>query len=121
MSADYDFWKYKKDVPHDDQRVYAALSNGETLEEVQELPVEEIRARIREVFSGWDWPDRDNCENPAGNGSFTLFLTPQLVRFDCYGMSEADINRCFDILTEEFGCPLYDPQISTRFDSWTEV
>lgn len=32
------------------------------------------------------------------------------VRFDTYFF-----------LTQEFGCPLYDPQISTRFDSWTEV
>ena len=121
MSADYNFWKYKKGVPHNDQRVYAALSDGETLEELQELPVEKIRERIQEVFSGWDWLDKDNCENPTGSGSFELFTTPQFVRFDCYSMSEQSINLFLDILTEEFGCPLYDPQISTRFDSWTEV
>lgn len=121
MSADYSFWKYKAGTTHDDQRVYELLSDGETLEEVQELPVETIRERIKAVFSDWEWLDKDNCENPAGKGSFALFITPQVVRFDCYSMSEAAINRFLDVLTREFGCPLYDPQISTRFDSWTEV
>ncbi len=31
------------------------------------------------------------------------------------------MNRLIDILIEGFGCPLYDPQVSTRFDGWTEV
>ncbi len=44
MSVDLDFWKYKPGVDHDDQRVYEALSDGETLADVQELPIEEIRA-----------------------------------------------------------------------------
>ena len=48
-----------------------------------------------------------------------IFTTSQIVRFDCYGMQEADMNALMDILID-FGCPLYDPQISTRFDSWTE-
>lgn len=121
MSVDLDFWKYKPGVDHDDQRVYEALSDGETLADVQELPIEEIRARVREVFSGWKWPDKDNCENPAGKGGFTLYTTSQLVRFDCYWMSEEQMNRLMDILIEGFGCPLYDPQVSTRFDGWTEV
>ncbi len=52
-------------------------------------------------------------------GAFQIFTIPQAVRFDCYGMQEADLNSLVDILIE-FGCPLYDPQISTRFDSWTD-
>ncbi len=121
MSADYDFWKYKAAAAHDDQKVYLALCDGEAREELQELPIEDIRARIRAVFFDWEWLDGDNCENPSGSGSFALYTTPQLVRFDCYSMSQADINRFLDVLTQEFGCPLYDPQISTRFDSWTDV
>ena len=63
MSVDLDFWKYKPGVDHDDQRVYEALSDGETLADVQELPIEEIRARVREVFSGWmsTWSKRFSC------------------------------------------------------------
>ena len=52
-------------------------------------------------------------------GAFQIFTIPQAVRIDCYGMQEADLNSLVDILIE-FGCPLYDPQISTRFDSWTD-
>ncbi len=122
MSADYGFWKYKsKAAAHDDRRVYTLLSNGDTVVGLQELPVEEIRGRIRAVFSDWEWLDGDNCESPTGKGSFGLSTTPQFVRFDCYGMTEADINRLLDVLTQEFGCPLYDPQIGERFDSWADV
>lgn len=122
MSADYGFWKYKsKAAAHDNQRVYTLLSNGDTVVGLQELPVEKIRGRIRAVFSAWEWLDEDNCENPAGKGSFALSTTPQFVRVDCYGMAEEDRNRIFDVMTGEFGCPLYDPQIGERFDSWTDV
>ena len=76
MSADYGFWKYKsKAAAHDNQRVYALLSNGDTVVGLQELPVEKIRGRIRDVFFTWEWLDEDNCENPAGKGSFvTVWL-----------------------------------------------
>lgn len=49
-----------------------------------------------------------------GHGAFQIFTTSQIVRFDCYGMQGADMNILIDILLD-FGCPLYDPQISTRF------
>ena len=29
------------------------------------------------------------------------------------------MNTIMDILAD-YGCPLYDPQISTRFDAWTD-
>ena len=121
MSVDYDFWKYRQGASHDDGRIYAALCDGEQLDELQALPIEEIRARIHAVFADWDWLDADNCEK-EGAGSFALYTTPQLVRFDCYGrMSEQDLNLFIDVLTQEFGVPMYDPQISTRFDAWTDV
>lgn len=34
-------------------------------------------------------------------------------------MQEADLNKLIDILIA-FGRPLYDPQIDTRFDGWTD-
>ncbi len=122
MSADYGFWKYKsKAAAHDDQRVYTLLSNGDSVVGLQELPVDSIRGHIREVFSDWKWLDQDNCEGPPGKGSFALSATPQFVRFDCYSMSGVDRNRIFDAMTGKFGCPLYDPQIGERFDSWADV
>ena len=50
MSADYNFWKYKQNVVHEDEKVYASLCDGEQLEELQSLPIEKIRERIRAVF-----------------------------------------------------------------------
>ena len=120
MSADYVFWKYQRGAVHENKRVYASLCNGEQLDELQTLPVEEIRKRIQAVFSDWDWLDQDNCEKD-GFGSFVLYTTPQLVRFDCYGMSGQSLNLFIDVMTEEFGIPVYDPQISTRFDDWTDI
>lgn len=120
MSMDYNFWEYQKGAVHDDGKIYAALCDGEQLEELQTLPIEEIRTRIHTVFSDWDWLDRDNCEK-TGFGSFALYTTPQWVRFDCYGMSEQSLNLFIDVMTQEFGVPMYDPQISTRFDAWTDV
>ena len=35
MSADYNCWKYKQDVVHEDEKVYASLCDGEQLEELQ--------------------------------------------------------------------------------------
>ena len=120
MSADYNFWKYRQDIPHEDERVYTSLCDGEQLDELQTLPIDEIRKRIQAVFSDWSWPDQDNCEK-EGFGSFTLYATPQLVRFDCYGMSEQSLNLFIDVMTQEFGLPMYDAQISVRFDAWTDV
>ena len=56
MSADYNFWKYKQDVVHEDEKVYASLCDGEQLEDLQSLPIEKIRERICAVFpvgTGW--------------------------------------------------------------------
>ena len=120
MSMDYNFWMYQKGIAHDDERIYSALCDGTQLVELQTLPIKEIRERICAVFSDWDWLDKDNCEK-QGFGGFSLYTTPQLVRFDCYGMSEQNLNLFIDIMTHEFGIPMYDPQISARFDSWTDV
>lgn len=120
MSVDYSFWKYQQGAVHDDGRIYMALCDGEELAELQPLPIQEIRERIHEVFSDWDWLDEDNCEK-QGFGSLALHTTPKLVRFDCYGMSERSLNLFIDVLTKEFGIPVYDPQISMRFDGWTDV
>ncbi len=119
MSMDLSFWKYKKDAVHDDTRVYElACCNGEVVEGLENLPIEEIIKKIAFVFSDWTALDCNNYEK-EGRGAFQIFTTPQIVRFDCYGMQGEDMNTLMDVL-REFGCPLYDPQIVTRFDSWTD-
>ena len=97
---------------------FIKLSEGETLPELEDLPIADILRKIGETFSHWDALSPTDYENPNG-GAFQITATPQIVRIDCYGVSGDDMNRLMDILIA-FGCPLYDPQISERFDSWTD-
>lgn len=119
MSMDLNFWKYKEGAVHDNSRIYElACCDGKIVEELEPLPIDEIFKKVASVFSDWIALDKNHYEK-EDRGSFEIFTTSQIVRFDCYDMQEADMNSLMDILID-FGCPLYDPQISTRFDSWTD-
>lgn len=120
MSVNLNFWKYKENAAHDDATVYqTACCDGESMKELETLPVDEILKKIADSFSNWTIDDGYKDFEKEGHGSFQIFTTSQIVRFDCYDMQEVDMNTLTDILID-FGCPLYDPQISTRFDSWTD-
>lgn len=75
--------------------------------------------KLPPAFSDWNSQEDGTFFEKEGHGAFQISTTPQTIRFDCYGMSEADLNALMDVPLD-FGCPLYDPQISTRFDSWTD-
>lgn len=114
MSYDLDFWRYKAGVKLDHQKVYAQLSDGKRVDGVEDLPIDAVIRRVNEAFS--DWQKLDDVTFDGGErGGFQLFTTPQFFRIDCYGMSGEEMNKFVDI-GNEFGCPLYDPQVSQRFD-----
>ena len=121
MSMDFSFWKYKEGAVRDNKRVYeSACCDGNIMEELENLPIEEIMNKITSVFSDWTALTETLYENEKEDkGAFDIFTTSQIVRFACYGMWESDINALIDIFID-FGCPLYDPQIETRFDEWTD-
>lgn len=120
MSMDLNFWKYKEGAAHNDGAVYeTACCGGEVMDGLEALPIDEIMKKVADVFSDWTVQDNGKDFEKEGHGAFQVFTTSQIVRFDCYGMMESDMNALMDILAD-FGCPLYDPQISTRFDSWTD-
>lgn len=120
MSIDLNFWKYKEHAIHDHAAIYqTACCDGQLREELETLPIEEILKKIYFTFSDWTVQDGGKDFTKEGHGAFQIFTTPQIVRFDCYGMPQTDINTLMDLLID-FGCPLYDPQIATRFDSWTD-
>lgn len=120
MSMDLNFWKYKKNITHDHTAIYqVACCDGKLMEELETLLIDEILKRISVVFADWTIQNHGKDFEKEGHGAFQIFTTPQIVRFDCNGMQENDMNTLMDILID-FGCPLYDPQISTRFDSWTD-
>ena len=114
MSYCLNFWRYQDGVYLDNQEVYEKLSNGETIEGLEDIPISDILDRISDVFTnGWEKLDDLNWE--SGNGAFQIFTTIQFIRIDCYGMEGEDMNRFIDI-ADEFNCPLYDPQARKRFD-----
>ncbi len=116
MSMDLNFWKYKNDVYLDNGEIYQkACCNGEEVDGLEKLPIESILKKIATVFAEWTDISKYNYEKD-GHGAFSIFTTSQVVRIDCHGMSESDINALMDVMFE-FGCPLYDPQLSERFDS----
>lgn len=120
MSLDLNFWRYKEGAVHDDSRVYeAACCDGEALDILEDLPIGDILAEVARTFPDWTVQDGGRDFEMEGRGAIQITTTPQIVRFDCYGMKGDDMNTLMDVLIG-FGCPLYDPQVSTRFDAWTD-
>ena len=89
------------------------------MEVLEVLPIDDILKKVTTTFFNWTIQNGGKDFEKEGHGAFQIFTTSQIVRFDCYDMQEVDLNALMDILID-FGCPLYDPQISTRFDSWTD-
>ena len=116
MGYDLDFWKYKKGVYLNNQKVYTKCSNDELVEGLENLETDVILREISKVFSGWETAESSsNYVHPNEEGAFQVFCTSQFVRFDCYGMEGEDMNSLIDVMLKH-DCPLYDPQVSKRFD-----
>lgn len=116
MSIELNFWKYKGDVNLDNAVIYQKVCcNNEECEELETLPTEAIVKEISSAFCEWKSLDLFNYEQKAGQGSFQITATPQVIRVDCYFMPPADMKR-FSSIMAKFGCPLYDPQLGVRFD-----
>lgn len=117
MSIDINFWRYKSGQYRDDHAAvyHTVCCDGNPLDCLETLPVDAIRRKLAETFADWDALDENNYEK-AGAGAFEISMTPQSVRFNCYSLSNDTMNLLLDVLLA-FGCPLYDPQIDTRFDT----
>lgn len=115
MSTSLAFWQYEDGVYLDNQETYEkVIAEGEFLKGLKKLPVEEIKESIKAEFADWLWIDELNFEHET-KGAVEIYITPQAVQFSCYSLSGDDMNRIIDIMLK-FNCPLYDPQIETRFD-----
>jgi hypothetical protein len=114
MSYDLNFWKYKERIYLDNQDVYERLSNGDTVDGLEKLPIAKILQRVNSEFAdGWEKLDELNWESKKG--AFQIFATDHFFRIDCYDMESEDMNKFIDI-ANEFDCPLYDPQVGKRYD-----
>lgn len=113
MSLDLSFWKYEEGISYEPYDVYVSLSDGKTVTGVAILPIEEIRGKIDKVFDGWE--KLDDSHLACDDEIIEIYTTEQFVRFDCYGVSENNMNKLIDIMLE-FDCRLYDSAIDVRFD-----
>ena len=113
------FWKYLDEVYLNHQEVYEALIEKQSVEGLEELPVEIILNRVAKIFSQWERVDDFSFKNTKGAGAFHIITTPQSVQINCYGTKGADMEKLCQIM-EEFKCPLYDPQVPVRYDEFNE-
>ncbi|MBD5134415.1 MAG: hypothetical protein HDT39_00420 [Lachnospiraceae bacterium] len=113
MGRDLSFWRIKGTTDISNREIYIKLSDENTLDFIDEIPVEQIMDDFKIEFR--DWHIEDNWDFEKGHESFQLMLTKQFVRVDCYSVSEFNMNRIIDIM-QKYKCPLYDSAIDVRFE-----
>ena len=58
MSMDLNFWKYKENTAHDHETVYqTACCDGEIMEVLEILPIDDILKKVTNTFSDWTIQD----------------------------------------------------------------
>jgi hypothetical protein len=71
MSMDLNFWKYKEDTAHDHSTVYqAACCDGEVMEVLEVLPIDEILKKVADSFSDWNIQGGGKDFEKEGHGAF---------------------------------------------------
>lgn len=116
VSYDLSFWSQKAELGIEPAEIQTRLLDGVRIDDVADLPIEDMRGKTAAAFSDWARVDEDMWERD-GNGAapaFQLFTTPQFFHVTCYGLEGEDMNRFIDVAAE-FGCPLFDPQTGERF------
>ena len=114
MARQLVFWKYQDGIYLDNKKVYQSICDDKTIQGLANLPVSEMKEKVKRIFSNYDMLDEQNFE--SANGSFTIFENSKYVIFDCsFSMPVDDLNKIIDIMLE-YDCPYYDPQIEIRFD-----
>ena len=113
------FWKYLDEVYLNHQEVYEALIENQSVEGLEELPIQVILNRIANAFFNWEKVDNFSFKNNSGAGAFHIITTTQSIQINCYGTKGNDMEKLCQLM-EEFKCPLYDPQVPVRYDEFNE-
>ncbi|MCR4833094.1 MAG: hypothetical protein K5900_05930 [Butyrivibrio sp.] len=112
MARDLSFWKEKNSSGVKASDTYHALINGEKLDYVYELSTTKILSDVKNAFCDWKQIDTYNYEKDGA--AIEIFASNQICRFDCYNLTEKDMNKIIDIMLK-YDCPLYDAAIDVRF------
>jgi hypothetical protein len=113
------FWNYKEGIYLNHHLVYEAISDGEIVDGLEDLHLNEILKRIENSFSSWEKVDDFSWKNSSGPGAFQIKTTKQSIKIDCYGTQGKTMDQLVTIM-DEYKCPLYDPQIPERHDQFNE-
>lgn len=117
VSYDLNFWRYADEgaarTLDDHLATYFALSEGEVPEGLVPLDRGAVLAALRAALEpAWAW-EGDAWTRPGAVIEFGG--TGASVRIDLRGKwPHGDANRIIDIMADDFGCPLFDPQIRPR-------
>lgn len=120
MSYDLIFWtEIPGPVAADPTAVYARLMEGDTVDGLAVLPIEDMVNDLSRAFpdaqrglNGTDeWLEWDEPSRPA---VLEVTWTDQYVHASCRNLTNDELNRVIDVAVAH-GCPLYDPQTGERF------
>ncbi len=121
MNYDLVFWKQLKPIQLTPLETYRKLNSRENLDGrlslagIADLPVDEVLARFKAVFPGFDPANRSPCfETP--DGRCDVSWSKQHFSFTINGDPGDSLNPLVAIM-REFGCPTFDPQQGKRYDS----
>ena len=112
MGKELAFWK-QNSISNNYSEIYDTLLSGQQVEFIDTIPSDDIRKRISSEFKDCVCNNKFQYEN--GKAAFDVFITDQIVRFDCYSLTYGELNKIIDIMLE-YGCFLYDPALNVRFD-----
>ncbi|WIE79885.1 hypothetical protein [Curtobacterium sp. MCSS17_016] len=122
MSQQFAFWRTSKRL--DSAQVYERLVEGEHVPELEAIDHEAVEAVLIAAFPDWavertraDGADQTMLAGPGDRGAVDVSYSPQMVTTTCYGMEPDQWNVVISAVVD-LGLPLYDPQISYRFDGY---
>ncbi len=115
MSYDISLWQQSASL--EAEEVYTQLSDGQAVDGLVPLPIDEIMGCLRKEFPGIEEnPGTLDWDSPDNKGAVQVSWSPQHVRFDCYGLSTKYMKKLTSV-AREFGLPVYDPQRNVRYET----
>ena len=109
MTTDLIFWRTKPDATATAAEIYQRLNDdADPLAELEDLPLDRIRAALRLRFPGFDvGADWQDLQLPEEEAAFEARIGSKFCRFDIGGNSD-EIERDLRRLFSSFGCTCFE-------------
>lgn len=116
MSYDLTFWRYQKRTRISALRIYETLMDGSVVEGLDELPIQDIRENLLDLFSDWKLDNEMDLLFEKDEEAFQVTLDQYYVRFDCYGRTISYRNKLIRLLSNNYNCHMFDAQKNVLFE-----